>query len=370
MENSRIYLSPPYQTGDELVFLEKALASNWLAPAGPHLAEFEQAICNATGFKYAVATTSGTAALHLGLIVQGINEGDEVLVSTLTFVGSVNPVTYLRAKPIFVDSRRSTWNIDVDLVEAYVRENQQVVKAIIPTHLFGMPADVDALERISKTYQVPIIHDMAECLGGRVKEKKLGTRVQRGILSFNGNKMVTTSGGGAFVTNDKHEADQALYLAQQARSEGNSYTHKTTGYNYRMSNVLSSLGLAQIKSLDLRVARKKAIHERYLSALQSQGFSFQLETESICSDRWLTAVLFDKGIHSSIEEVVLKMDQANIEVRPIWKPMHMQPVFEQETILGGEVAEHLFGSGLCLPSGCGLTNAEQDYVIEQLLQIS
>lgn len=366
MDTSRIYLSPPFQSGDEQAEIEKALASNWLAPAGSCLAEFEQALCEATGFRYAVALSSGTAAIHLGLKVLGVGSGDTVLASTLTFVGAINPITYLGAKPVFVDSEAHSWNMAIAMTQQYL--DAESAQAILPTHLFGMPADVKSLERIGQSRQIPVLHDLAECIGGRVEAKKIGTLVQRGILSFNGNKMITTSGGGAFMTNDREEANQVLHLATQAKSGGYAYHHTITGYNYRMSNVLAALGLAQIKTLDKRISRKREIFERYKFALEPLGFDFQVEPEVIQSDRWLSVVLLPDMIPLAIDEIVNRMDQANIEVRPVWKPMHQQPLFKGTKIIGGSVSDGLFSKGLCLPSGCGLTNQQQDFVIDQLIK--
>lgn len=363
----RIYLSPPYQSGNELKAFQKVLNANWLAPVGPDLQRFEEEICKVTGFKYAVATSSGTAALHLGLRLLGITKGDHVLSSNLTFAGAVNPIFYQGAKPIFVDAEKGSWNIDLDLVIEILKD--QSVKAIIPTHLYGMPADVIQLEKLGKQKGIPVLHDLAECLAGEVEGSKIGQLANRGILSFNGNKLITTAGGGAFVTNHKEEAEQALYLATQAKSDTIGYHHETIGYNYRMSNVLAALGIEQISSLTERVEKKQQIFETYQSALTPLACEFQQEKEGAASDRWLTCVLFDKGLNVDIETVVCKMNEFNIEVRPLWKPMHMQPVFKDEKLIGGDVSADLYRRGLCLPSGCGLTQRQQAYVIEKLKAI-
>lgn len=367
MSKERIYLSPPHQTGDELDVLQKVLSSNWLAPVGPDLALFEQAICEATGFKYAVATSSGTAALHLGLNVLGVSSGDAVLASTMTFIGAINPILYQGAKPVFIDADPDSWNIDTGLAE----ESLQVggLKAVVPTHLYGMPADVAGLEKLGKSFRVPLLHDLAECMAGRIEGKRIGECVTRGIFSFNGNKLITTSGGGAFVTNVKEEADHVLYLARQAKSETNGYHHKSIGYNYRMSNVLAALGMAQIKSLAGKIRKKKNIFDAYRAELTPLGFEFQIEPDGINSDRWLSCVLLPDGIGKEVNQIVGRMDKLNIEVRPLWKPMHLQPVFEGEKVIGGDVSETLFDRGLCLPSGCGLTEGQQEEVIKSLKSI-
>lgn len=368
MKEERIYLSPPHQSGNELEAFRQVLQSNWLAPVGPDLEKFENEICKATGFKYAVATSSGTAALHLGLNLLGVVSGDEVLTSTLTFVGAVNPILYQGATPVFVDSDKGSWNIDSALVEEYFL-NSKNVKAIVPTHLYGMPAETLKLEEIGKNYQVPVLHDLAECFAGKVAGKKIGEVVRRGVLSFNGNKLITTSGGGAFMTNVKEEAEKALYLATQAKSKVLGYHHEAIGYNYRMSNVLAALGVEQINSLDKRVNKKKWIFDIYQSALSSLGCEFQMESEGNVSDRWLTCVLFDSDLNLDIQKVVEQMNTFNIEVRPLWKPMHLQPVFENQKVLGGAISEDLYQRGLCLPSGCGLTADQQSFVIDRLKSV-
>lgn len=368
MSHERIYLSPPHQSGDEIKAFQKVLDSNWLAPVGPDLAVFEEEICKATGFKYAVATSSGTAALHLSLIILGISAGGEVLSSDLTFAGAVNPICYQGAKPVFIDVKADTWNMDPTLAEQYLSQNKNV-KAIVATHLYGMPADVKSLEQISKKHQVHVVHDLAECLAGRVDGQKMGQLVERGILSFNGNKLITTSGGGAFVTNHKEEAEQALYLATQAKSPEVSYHHEAVGYNYRMSNVLAALGVEQIRTLPERVEKKRVIFETYKTALAPLGCTFQHEREGLQSDRWLTCVLFDVNLPVDIPYIVATMNERNIEVRPLWKPMHLQPIFMGEKKMNGDTSESIYRRGLCLPSGCGMSDDEMRYVIELLKQV-
>ncbi|MEP2026271.1 MAG: aminotransferase class I/II-fold pyridoxal phosphate-dependent enzyme [Reichenbachiella sp.] len=365
MKQERIYLSPPHQSGDEIKAFQKVLDTNWLAPVGPDLERFEEEICQVTGFKYAVATASGTAALHLGLMTLGVAKGDRVLSSNLTFAGAVNPIIYQGGVPVFVDAESDSWNMDTRLVEEYLSESNGV-KAMVPTHLYGMPADVFKLEKLGQKYQIPLLHDLAECLAGKVNGEKIGKHISRGILSFNGNKLITTSGGGAFVTNNKEEAEQALYLATQAKSNGIGYHHEAIGYNYRMSNVLAALGVAQIKTLSDRVEKKQQIFETYQSELSSLGCEFQQETNGVTSDRWLTCVLFDQDSNLEIASIVQQMDSFNIEVRPLWKPMHLQPIFQNEKVIRGEISDNLFQRGLCLPSGCGLTHNQQAYAIEKL----
>lgn len=369
MSKQRIYLSPPHQTGDEIIAIQKAMTSNWLAPVGPQLDDFEQAISEATGYKYAVATSSGTAALHLGLIILGVSAGDFVLTSDLTFVGAVNPIVYQNATPVFVDSDPDSWNISAKQAENFLARDPRPIKAMIPTHLYGMPADVINLEKLGRQYQVPVLHDLAECLAGQVDGSLIGEITTRGILSFNGNKLITTSGGGAFLTNIKEEADLALYLATQAKSKTHEYHHERVGYNYRLSNVLAALGIAQIRHLKERTKKKQVIFETYRSELSPLGFIFQKENEGRTSDRWLTCALLPDGIDLRIEELVEKMDRFNIEIRPLWKPMHQQPIYAEHEVLGGNVSEQLFTNGFCLPSGCGLTAQQQIEVIKRLKSV-
>lgn len=369
MKSERIYLSPPHQSGNELEALRRVLDSNWLAPVGPDLSEFEQEICKVTGFKYAVATSSGTAALHLGLNVLGVGNGHQVFTSTLTFVGAVNPIVYQGAFPVFIDSEKESWNINPSLVEEYLSHSNEKVKTIIPTHLYGMPADVIRLEEIGRKFNVPILHDLAECLAGKIEGKRIGEYAERGALSFNGNKMITTSGGGAFVTNHRQEAEKVLYLATQAKSSRVGYHHESVGYNYRMSNVLAALGVEQIKTLDARVEYKKRIFDTYKSAFSNLDCKFQNEPDGVVSDRWLSCLLFDPELKVDIEKTVHRMDQMNIEVRPLWKPMHLQPVFKDEKKIGKNISESIYQSGLCLPSGCSLSEGQQSFVIESLKSI-
>jgi len=369
LKSDRIYLSPPHQSGNELEAFRQVLDSNWLAPVGPDLIRFEQEICKATGFKYAVATSSGTAALHLGLKVLGVGNGHDVLTSTLTFVGAVNPIIYQGASPIFVDSDNDSWNIDASLIEEYLIQSNKKVKAILPTHLYGMPADVLKLEEISRKFDVPVLHDMAECLAGKVNGKRIGACAQRGVLSFNGNKLITTSGGGAFVTNHKEEAERVLYLATQAKSNTMGYHHESIGYNYRMSNVLAALGVEQINTLKERLESKKRIFNTYKSAFSTLGCEFQKEPKGIESDHWLTCILFEPELKMDLEEVVRQMNEQNIEVRPLWKPMHLQPIFKNKLLLSGQVSDRLYQNGLCLPSGSGLTADQQLYVIDSIKSV-
>lgn len=366
MPNERIYLSPPYQSGQELEAFRQILDSNWLAPVGPDLERFEQEICKATGFKYAVATSSGTAAIHLGLKILGVDADDQVLASTMTFVGGVTPIRYCGGTPVFIDADQISWNMNANLVEQYLNTHPEKVKAMLPTHLYGMPADVKRLEELGKQFNVPVLHDLAECLAGKVDEKKLGELVERGVYSFNGNKLITTSGGGAYVTNHKEEAEQALYLATQAKSPVLEYHHEAVGYNYRMSNVLAALGVAQVSTLADRVTRKQQIFERYQQALVPLGCEFQIGGIGMESDRWLTCLLFDPELRIDVASVVRLMNEWNIEARPLWKPMHLQPIFEHEKTIGGQVSSDLYHRGLCLPSGCGLTDSQQALVIERL----
>lgn len=366
MKKQRIYLSPPDLTGEEYGHISDILDSNWIAPVGPHLTDFENQIAKFTGFKYALAVNSGTSAIHLALLCHDVKPGDMVVSSTLTFCGAVNPILYLGAKPILVDSSLDDWNIDIRLLEDSIRNADKKPKAILITHLFGMPSDFEIIESIGAKYDIPVIHDMAEALGCRLGEKKPGKVSNAAIVSFNGNKLITTSGGGALLTNNIKHYEKGLLLSTQAKTHGTSYNHAELGYNYRMSNVLAGLGLGQFTAIDNKIDKKRGIFERYKEGLGAvEGITFQKENQGLFSDRWLSAIYFDPQVFgfSPVAEIIAALEEHNIESRHIWKPMHMQPLYKGYPVLGGSVAESLFEYGLCLPSGTGLSNADQDRVI-------
>lgn len=369
---SRIYLSPPHMGPDERALLLDAFDSNWVAPLGPHVDAFEAELAARAGTAYAAALSSGTAALHLALRIVGVGPGDTVLVPTLTFVASASPVRYLGAEPVFIDSERGTWNMDAALVEEALRDGAQrgeLPKAVVAVDLFGQCADYDALVPVCARYDVPLIEDAAEALGASWRGRPAGSFGRMAVLSFNGNKIITTSGGGMLVTGRADWAARARYLASQAREPAPHYQHVTVGYNYRLSNLLAALGRGQLRSLEERVSARRGVFDRYREALgHLPGVELMPEPEGHRSTRWLTCLTLDpERFGASAEQVREALTRADIEARPVWKPMHLQPVYEQCPRFGGEVSEALFARGLCLPSGTGLTAPEQQEIIERVL---
>lgn len=374
----RIYLSPPHQSGLESQHIQKVLDSNWLAPVGSELDAFEEDITNLCGL-HSCALSSGTATLHLAMVLSGVSAGDYVLVQTHTHIATVNPIIYQDAIPAFIDSEEHTWNMDPKALEQAVMELKakgQKPKAIIPVHLYGMPANMDAIMAIANKHNIPVIEDAAESLGSKYKDKFTGTFGKMGIYSFNGNKIITTSGGGALVSEDAEMIQKARFLATQARDEAPHYQHSHVGYNYRLSNVLAGIGRGQMQVLDERVAQRRANFERYKNYFveaNKRGYNirFQEEPEGSYSNRWLSCVLIKPEENRGItrEDVRLAMEAENIESRPLWKPMHLQPVFEKYPFVGSGVSEKLFDIGLCLPSGSNLTNEDFDRIFSCLDKI-
>lgn len=365
--SQRIYLSPPHMSGEELQFIHQAFDDNWIAPAGPHLAAFEQKFCEYTGAKHAVALASGTAAIHLALMTMGIQAGDEVFVSTLTFAGSVNPIVYLGAKPVFIDSEPHSWNMDPSLLEDALRlraEKGKLPAAVLPVHLYGQAANMDAIMAVCERYGVPVIEDAAEAIGTRYRNRHPGTIGKIGTFSFNGNKIITTSGGGMVVSDDKSIIDRIRKLSTQAREPVPYYEHIEIGYNYRLSNILAAIGLGQLSVIEDRVRRKREIYDYYSTQLSDlTGLTFVDEMPYGRHTRWLSVMLVDAAqFGADREQIRLKLEEHNIESRPLWKPMHLQPVFKHYEAIGGTVAERLFDQGLCLPSGTALSD-------EQLAQV-
>lgn len=357
----RIYISPPEQTGEELKFLQGALRSNWLAPVGPDIDAFEAEFCDATGVEHALAICSGTAALHLALRVLGVGPGDSVVCSTLTFIASAAPIVYLGASPIFVDSEELSWNMDPRFLERKLSEMKQeggrMPKAAIVVDLYGQCARYDEIEEICRLYDVPIVEDAAESLGAEYQNRKAGRFGKLAAFSFNGNKIVTTSGGGMLVSDDGDLIDQARRLASHAREPRPYYQHQRVGYNYGLSNILAAMGRAQLKTLEERVTRRRKNFELYRRFLADcAGLRFMPELPECRSTRWLTCLEIDsEAFRADREEVRQALEAENIEARPVWKPLHLQPVFSDRQIVGGSVSERLFANGLCLPSGGGLT---------------
>lgn len=367
----RIYLSPPHLSGLEGHFLQEALESGWIAPLGPQVEAFEQEFAQVIGAKHALAVSSGTAALHLALIHAGVGQGDEVVVSTLTFAASAFPVLYLGAKPVFVDSEPLSWNMDpnllADWLEARGRKGR-LPKAVILVHLYGQSADIDPIRALCQEYGVPLIEDAAEALGSTYKGRSPGTFGAAGVFSFNGNKIITTSGGGMLVSDDPSLIAHARKLATQAREPVPWYEHQEVGYNYRLSNLLAALGRAQLRTLEARVEARRRIFERYVQGLGDlPGISFQPEAPWGRHTRWLSVITVDhKAFGHSPEKIRQALEAKGIESRPVWKPLHLQPVFRGAEVVGGSVAEGLFAQGLCLPSGSSLSPEEQERVIEAI----
>jgi pyridoxal phosphate-dependent aminotransferase EpsN len=369
--SKRIYLSPPHLGGEELLFVEEAFESNYIAPMGPQVDAFEEEFCAKVGAKHAAAVTSGTAALHLVLRLLGVEPGDEVWTSTLTFIGSVSPITYLGARPVFIDSDRKTWNMDPGLVTKELKnraDRGKLPKAVVLVHLYGQCADIDPILECCKRYGVALVEDAAESLGATYKGCQAGTIAHAGIFSFNGNKIITTSGGGMVVSDDESLVEQARLLSAQAREPTPHYEHSQIGYNYRMSNILAAIGRGQLKVLDQRVEAKRNIFNFYREALGDvPGIEFMPEAPYGKSNRWLTVILITPDKFGGDHETVrLALEAKNIESRPIWKPMHLQPVFEGFGCIGGRVAEELFREGLCLPSGTAMSEEDLNRIVRVL----
>jgi len=365
----RIYLSRPHMSGREERFVSEAFASNFVAPLGPQLDAFEASLCEYLNTDVnCVGLASGSAALHLALRIADVGPGDEVWISSMTFAGGVFPVNYLGAIPRFFDLDPTSWAIDTAYLEVELRKastENRLPKAIVPTDLYGQSVDLDALESLATQYGVNLIVDSAESLGASYKNgRKAGTGGDAAILSFNGNKIITTSGGGMLVTRHKAWADEARFLATQARDQAPHYQHSTFGYNYRLSNICAAIGLGQMEVIDERVDRRRDIFERYKKELSNLGIEFMPEPDGLRSTRWLTALTIDpKETGITREDIRLMLLENQIEARPLWKPMHMQPLYENAAYHGRGVDEKLFSNGLCLPSGSDLTMDEQDEVI-------
>jgi dTDP-4-amino-4,6-dideoxygalactose transaminase len=366
---SRLYLSPPDVGTAERDALLAAFDGGWIAPVGPDVDAFERELAAIAGVADAAALSSGTAALHLALLLSGVVAGDEVLVSTLTFVATANAVTYVGARPVFVDCESSSWNIDpalvADTLDARAAEGR-LPAAVIAVDLYGQCADADRLTEACDRHGVPLIEDAAEALGATYKGRPAGSLAPIGVFSFNGNKMITTSGGGALVSNDVDLVARARYLATQARQPAAHYEHTEIGFNYRLSNLLAALGRPQLRSLDERVEHRRATKARYLSGLGDlPGVSFMPDAPTGVPTNWLTVLQIDPDTFGTTSEAVrLTLETHDIEARPAWKPLHTQAVFADSERVGGRVAERVFVHGLCLPSGSSITDDDIDRVIE------
>lgn len=374
--NDKIYLSSPHMGGNEVKYVQEAFSSNWIAPLGPHVSgfedELEKYLNRQNAEKHVAALSSGTAALHLALIMLGINRGDEVICQSFTFSASANPIAYLGATPVFVDSEKDTWNICPLQLERAINDRMakgKKPKAIIAVHLYGMPYQVDAVTAVAEKYDIPIIEDSAEALGSTYKNKACGSFGKFSILSFNGNKIITTSGGGALVTSTESEKKQAVFLATQARDEAPHYQHSQIGYNYRLSNVCAGIGRGQLEVLEQRVENRRKMHRFYkelLAPLKSIEV-FSEPTSDYNSNHWLSCITFqEKDGYEKREKLRLALAASNIESRPLWKPLHLQPVFKDAPFYGTGTSEELFRIGLCLPSGSNLIDTDRDRIANVL----
>lgn len=393
--NPRIYLSSPHMSGREIKYVQEAFETNWIAPLGPNVDGFERELEAATGAKHVAALSSGTSAIHLALILSGVKAGDLVIGSSFTFSATINPIAYLGATPVLVDSEKETWNMDPTLLEQAIESSMNNApgaghrtqdkgqssvsgvhsvsgakpKAVIVAHLYGMPAKMEEIMAVTEKYDIPVIEDAAEALGAEYKGKRVGCAGKFGILSFNGNKIITTSGGGALLSDDEELIRKARFLSTQARDKAPHYQHSEIGYNYRMSNVVAGIGRGQLEVLDERVRQRRQINRRYRELLKNApGVTFQTEpSKDYVSNYWLTCVVIDPDRSGTDRETLRKAFEAeNIEARPLWKPMHLQPVFAGSPAYVNGTSEKLFDQGLCLPSGSNMTDEEFDRISEVL----
>lgn len=369
-----ILLSTPHMGDREQAFVKEAFDTNWIAPVGPHVDAFEREFCKVVGASHAAAVSSGTAALHLALRLIGVETGDEVFCSTLTFIATASPITYLGGKPVFVDSDRTTWNINPNLLREALDKRAKLgklPKAVVIVHLYGQSADIDPILAACNAYEIPLIEDAAESLGATYKNRSPGTLGKIGIYSFNGNKIITTSGGGMLVSEEESLMQKARFLATQARDRAPHYQHSEIGYNYRLSNVLAGIGRGQLQVLEERVQARRRNFAVYQQALGNlPGIEFMPEAAYGRATRWLTCLTIDPdAFGADREQIRLALSEQQIEARPVWKPLHLQPVFAECDRVGGAIAEDLFKYGLCLPSGSNLTMEDLDRVIAAIMAI-
>ncbi|MCF8427118.1 MAG: aminotransferase class I/II-fold pyridoxal phosphate-dependent enzyme [Bacteroidia bacterium] len=370
--NNKIWLSSPHMGGKEQEFVKEAFDTNWVAPLGPNVDGLEKDLEAFTGAKHAAALSSGTSAIHLALIMLGVKAGDYVLCQSFTFSASANPIAYQGATPVFIDSEKDTWNMSPEYLEKAIIElisKDQKPKAIIPVHLYGVPAKMDEIMAIVAKYDIPVIEDAAEALGSTLNGKACGTYGQLGVLSFNGNKIITTSGGGALISDNEDYITRSRFLATQARDNAPHYQHSHIGYNYRMSNITAGIGRGQMLVLNDRVAQRRFNFEFYKKAFAGYvGISFVEELPGAFANRWLTCILVDSNLTNgkTREDIRIALEKENIECRPLWKPMHLQPIFADAPFYGDGTAEKLFKDGLCLPSGSNLTEKDLNRVVEAI----
>ena len=370
MKNKKIWLSSPHMGENEFKYVAEAFDLNWIAPIGPHLNLFEKNLSKISNNKHIAALGSGTSAIHLALILLGVERDDEVICSSFTFSASANPIVYQGAKPVFIDSEMDTWNMCPKSLELAIRDriaNGTKPKAIVVVHLYGMPAKMNEIIEVATNFNIPIIEDAAEGLGSTYFDKPLGSLTEFGIYSFNGNKIITTSGGGALISSDEDSIKKAKFLATQARDNAPHYEHSHIGFNYRLSNVSAAIGLGQLEVLQKRVERRREIFEYYQKELSEiKEISFVEEPVGFYSNRWLTTVLISEDSKVDREDLRLSLETVNIESRPLWKPMHLQPIFSSCTYFGSNNAEYLFKYGLCLPSGSNMTDTDLSRIITNI----
>lgn len=371
MDKPKIYLSSPHMGEEELLNVQEAFVTNWISPAGPFIGQFENDLASYCGTAGAAVVQSGTAAIHLALRLLEIQQGDIILCQSFTFIGSSNPILYEKATPVFIDSEASTWNMCPNALEEAIVDLDKKGKrpeAIIVVHLYGMPAKMKEIMTIAHRYNIPVIEDAAEAMGSLIDGKACGSFGDFGILSFNGNKIITTSGGGALLSNNLDALQKARFLATQAKDNTPHYEHTQMGYNYRMSNIAAAIGVGQLKVLDQRVAARRANYDFYKALLANvEGVQFLEEPEGYFSNRWLSCIIIDSAITSvSGEDLRLALEKENIESRPLWKPMHLQPLFAHSEYYGTNISEKLFQDGICLPSGSNLNPQEKERISSQL----
>lgn len=358
--------------GMELKYVEEAFATNWISPVGPHIGAFEEELADYNNVPFCAALSSGTAAIHLALIILGVKRGDDVICSSFTFSGSCNPIAYQGATPVFVDSEADSWNMDPQLLEEAIidrtRKTGRKPAAIIVVHLYGMPARIEEIMIIARKHGIPVVEDAAEAIGSTYQGQKLGSFGDLGVYSFNGNKIITTSGGGALVSANENWIRKARFLATQARDQAPHYQHSEIGYNYRLSNICAGIGRGQLQVLEERIAQRRRNFEAYRKGLSGiRGLTFLAEPTGCFSNRWLTTMLLDPTVAGTSSDAIShKLAGLNIESRPLWKPMHQQPVFSDAPAYVSGVSEQLFKVGLCLPSGSNLTEEQLSFVITSI----
>ena len=375
MNKPKIWLSSPHMGGKEQAFVKEAFETNWVAPLGPNVDGLEQDLISFTGSKNSAALSSGTSAIHLALIILGVKHGDYVLCQSFTFSATANPILYQGAIPVFIDSEKDTWNMSPELLEEAIMDlasKNIKPKAIIPVHLYGVPAKMSEINAIAEKYDIGIIEDAAEALGSTINDKACGTFGTLGALSFNGNKIITTSGGGALLSDNESYVKEARFLATQARDSAPHYQHSKIGYNYRMSNIAAGIGRGQMQVLNERISQRRNNFFHYKNSFKDlKGITFLDELPGYFANRWLTCILVDPNLTGGItrENIRLALEKENIECRPLWKPMHLQPIFMDYMFYGNGVSEELFNYGLCLPSGSNLTKVELDRVTNSIKNV-